>query len=98
MLILLCAPAYYTYFISVLHASLFLPLKQKVLIRFNIIVPMDLKIEKAFLGGKNYTDTLVTDNEGNTARYFFLPSLLGPEEPVEAWTYKTADSWKTTLW
>jgi hypothetical protein len=31
------------------------------------------------------------------SRFFFLPSLLGPGEPAEVWTYKTSDSWKTTL-
>jgi GTPase SAR1 family protein len=31
------------------------------------------------------------------AKFFFLPSLLGPGEPSEAWTYKNTDSWKTTL-
>lgn len=31
------------------------------------------------------------------AQFFFLPSLLGPCEPLDAWTYKTTDSWKTTL-
>lgn len=31
------------------------------------------------------------------AKFFFLPSLLGPGEPSEAWTYKNTESWKTTL-
>lgn len=31
------------------------------------------------------------------ARFFFLPSLLGPGEPTEAWSFKNAESWKTTL-
>jgi hypothetical protein len=33
----------------------------------------------------------------DAAQFFFLPSLLGPCEPSDAWTYKSSDSWKTTL-
>lgn len=87
-----------------------------LLIRFGVFVPIDLTIEKAFLGGKEYAH-LVENPEahpvgidgsgdapseidmpaGDSARFFFLPSLLGPCEPSDAWTYKSADSWKTTL-
>lgn len=91
---------------------------QLLLIRFGVFVPIDLSIEKAFLGGKEYAkiatmpamlckdDELTTTEtmEGerlsdavHNARFFFLPSLLGPSEPSDAWTYKTTDSWKTTL-
>jgi Trypsin-like peptidase domain len=89
---------------------------QQLLIRFGVFVPIDLSIEKAFLGGKEYThlplettqghdaapssgpptDTIAFTND-SAAKFFFLPSLLGPSEPSDAWTYKSTDSWKTTL-
>jgi GTPase SAR1 family protein len=96
---------------------------QLLLIRFGVFVPIDLSIEKAFLGGKEYTrpldsieaDTSVRESSDAgqatrevsvlaspeetalKAKFFFLPSLLGPGEPSEAWTYKNAEGWKTTL-
>jgi hypothetical protein len=87
---------------------------QLLLIRFGVFVPIDLGIEKAFLGGIEYSRRIANDNpppetvsiRGETAdsspsslqaAYFFLPSLLGPGEPAEAWTYKSTDSWKATL-
>lgn len=87
---------------------------QNLLIRFGVFVPIDLTIEKAFLGGKEYahfSDSLThgrggdeTPTEirielpaGDSSKFFFLPSLLGPCEPSDAWTYKSSDSWKTTL-
>jgi len=92
-----------------------------LLIRFGVFVPIDLSIEKAFLGGKDYAghedesadtfppsedilwDTPTTDattaagDSPLQAKFFFLPSLLGPGEPAEAWTYKNSESWKITL-
>jgi len=92
-----------------------------LLIRFGVFVPIDLSIDKALLGGKDYagqkddngdaslpsevsvgdtTTTAVTTQTGESplsAKFFFLPSLLGPGEPAEAWTYKNSESWKTTL-
>ncbi len=82
---------------------------QLLLIRFGVFVPIDLGIEKAFLGGKEYARRLsdtddrpdeITIGQSNSilkATFFFLPSLLGPGEPAEAWTYKNTDSWKATL-
>lgn len=83
---------------------------QLLLIRFGVFVPIDLGIEKAFLGGIEYSrrmsnenatpETITIGGESNQtlqATYFFLPSLLGPGEPAEAWTYKSTDSWKATL-
>jgi len=81
---------------------------QQLLIRFGVFVPIDLSIEKAFLGGKEYahlSEDISSDFVGVTvnkpsddnAKFFFLPSLLGPCEPTDAWTYKSTDSWKTTL-
>ena len=84
---------------------------QLLLIRFGVFVPIDLSIEKAFLGGKEYAKlddpvdtkphevTIVenVEDEETKSKFFFLPSLLGPCEPSDAWTYKTSDSWKTTL-
>ena len=92
---------------------------QLLLIRFGVFVPIDLSIEKAFLGGKEYANIVdsvssscAADESGDLsneivvesgeeaplqAKFFFLPSLLGPCEPADAWTYKTTDSWKATL-
>ena len=84
---------------------------QLLLMRFGVFVPIDLGIEKAFLGGKEYSFSHQALHESLTpeeiiikqpdsdlrATYFFLPSLLGPGEPAEAWTYKSTDSWKATL-
>mmetsp|Transcript_36160 Transcript_36160/g.87460 ORF Transcript_36160/g.87460 Transcript_36160/m.87460 type:complete len:1913 (-) Transcript_36160:67-5805(-) len=84
---------------------------QLLLIRFGVFVPIDLGIDKAFLGGKEYsfshlshgnddTPAEITVSQPNNdlkARYLFLPSLLGPGEPAEAWTFKSTDSWKATL-
>jgi hypothetical protein len=82
---------------------------QRLLIRFGVFVPIDLSIEKAFLGGKEYAKAIgdvaklpemITPTEQSPtpeSHFFFLPSLLGPGEPAEAWTYKNNDSWKTTL-
>jgi hypothetical protein len=82
---------------------------QLLLIRFGVFVPIDLGIEKAFLGGKEYARrmsnedekpeeiTIGPNNSIKKATFFFLPSLLGPGEPAEAWTYKSTDSWKATL-
>jgi GTPase SAR1 family protein len=82
---------------------------QQLLIRFGVFVPIDLSIDKALLGGKQYA--IVTSAEENDSptvidmkhesesqsSFFFLPSLLGPGEPAEAWTFKNTDSWKITL-
>lgn len=82
---------------------------QQLLIRFGVFVPIDLTIEKAFLGGtefvhlhENHDDGMPNEvapgvSNGDNAKFFFLPSLLGPCEPSDAWTYKSTDSWKTTL-
>lgn len=80
---------------------------QRLLIRFGVFVPIDLDIDKAYLGGKEYSRsnvlqenkeiTLTREESADSASFFFLPSLLGPGEPGEAWTYKSSDSWKTTL-
>ncbi len=82
---------------------------QLLLVRFRVFIPIDLGIERAFLGGTEYARKYVSQaseesipSEQNIAEtlqstYFFLPSLLGPGEPTEAWTYKSTDSWKATL-
>ena len=82
---------------------------QRLLTRFGVFVPIDLSIKKAFLGGKEYSRAVedgdkpldleieVDNDPAPESHYFFLPSLLGPGEPAEAWTYKNTDSWKTTL-
>jgi len=77
-----------------------------LLTKFGVFVPIDLGIEKAFLGGKEYArqigvgDEIVVNQTSDTlesGKFFFLPSLLGPGEASEAWTYKSSDSWKGTL-
>lgn len=82
---------------------------QLLLIRFGVFVPIDLGIDKAFLGGKEYAQSRSSDgdvpleivashsNSVLKATFFFLPSLLGPGEPAEAWTYKSTESWKETI-
>ena len=82
---------------------------QRLLIRFRVFVPIDLDIEKAVLGGREFgpRGEAIEVDEGSThelnalteddARFFFLPSLLGPGEPGEVWSYKNSDSWKTTI-
>lgn len=68
------------------------------MIRFSICVPVNLNIDRACLGGRDFTSqTLSTDHEDKSSQFFFLPGLLGKEEPKDAWTFKTMDSWKTTL-
>lgn len=85
---------------------------QLLFIHFGVFVPIDLSIDKAFLGGKEYShqslglsnyvsterpEIVRVASETESPRFFFLPSLLGPCEPADAWTYKSTDSWKTTL-
>ncbi len=85
---------------------------QMLLVRFGVFVPIDLSIDRAFLGGKEYARSLndmtpcdmeelppaeILDPSPLQAEFFFLPSLLGYGEPAEAWTYKNTDSWKATL-
>jgi len=82
---------------------------QRLLIRFRVLIPIDLDIEKAMLGGKEYgrsgevievdetTSVELNAMTEDDARFFFLPSLLGPGEPSEVWSYKNSDSWKTTI-
>jgi len=63
------------------------------------------------LGGEPYSIDKVEENSSDhlllkldknidavkAAQYFFLPSLLGPKEPTDIWTYKNSASWKVTL-
>ena len=86
---------------------------QKLLVKFSVFVPIDWSVERALLGGADFSQFYEPCNsqEGNIScrtrssqrdncspKFFFLPSLLGPGEPSEAWTYKCgAESWKTTL-
>ena len=80
---------------------------QRLLVRFGVFVPIDLSIEKACLGGRDYSryceyseyPEVATNmvKASQAPKFFFLPSLLGPGEPSEIWTYKTVESWKTTI-
>ncbi|KAL7541201.1 hypothetical protein ACHAXR_010718 [Thalassiosira sp. AJA248-18] len=83
---------------------------ERLLVRFGVFVPIDLSI-KTSLGGRDcsrsseYEDyyTAVSSDNGaeaaQTPKFFFLPSLLGPGDPniSDIWTFKTAESWKTTI-
>mmetsp|Transcript_31808 Transcript_31808/g.60760 ORF Transcript_31808/g.60760 Transcript_31808/m.60760 type:complete len:1025 (+) Transcript_31808:1906-4980(+) len=83
---------------------------ERLLVRFGVFVPIDLSIEKTCLGGRDYsghceyTDypAVASDNAVEAAqapKFFFLPSLLGPGDPniSDIWTFKTVESWKTTI-
>ena len=82
---------------------------QRLLVRFGVFVPIDLSIDKALFGGKEYhhlgkdessiPDSVRADTSEmeSSAEFFFLPSLLGPCEPSDAWSYKSADAWKTVI-
>lgn len=82
---------------------------QRLLIRFRVFVPIDLNIDKACLGGTDYgrdgesievdeaTSIELNGMTAHTARFFFLPSLLGSGEASDVWSYKNSDSWKTTI-
>jgi hypothetical protein len=82
---------------------------QKLLVRFGVFVPIDLTIDKALFGGKEYhqlgkgieciPDMIEGElsDQGSNAEFFFLPSLLGPCEPSDTWSYKCADAWKTVI-
>lgn len=75
-------------------------MQQKILVRFSVFVPVDLTCDRACLGGKDFTHfnaNGIDSYEDGHAKFFFIPSLLGPEEPKDAWTFKSVDSWKTTL-
>ena len=76
---------------------------QRLLIRFRVFVPIDLSIDKTQLGGRDFCCHMKDLNRdgivesSRVSKFFFLPSLLGPGEPSEVWTYKTNTSWKTTV-
>lgn len=77
--------------------------------RFGVFVPIDLSICR-YLGGKDYSRHIeysdyqaATSSNGaeaaQAAKFFFLPSLLGPGDAniSDIWTFKTVESWKTTI-
>lgn len=77
---------------------------QTLLIKFGVFVPIDLSVQKAYLGGRDYSIGDITSHPKEivldgvqSPKYFFLPSLLGPGEPSDIWTYKTSDSWKVVV-
>lgn len=80
---------------------------ERLLVRFGVFVPIDVSICR-YLGGKDYSNELSGNQavssinrheESLTPKYFFLPSLLGPGDPnvSDIWTFKTIESWKTTI-
>lgn len=81
---------------------------ETLLVRFGVFVPIDLSICR-YLGGKDYSNSEYPDDQASTSantndavqahKFFFLPSLLGPGDPniSDIWTYKTVESWKTTI-
>ena len=84
---------------------------ERLLVRFGVFVPIDLSMDKALLGGRDYSHyqdypdyypTVASDSvsgASQTPKFFFLPSLLGPGESNinDIWTFKTVESWKTTI-
>eukprot|EP00986_Skeletonema_menzelii_P005328 scaffold1919_cov158-Skeletonema_menzelii.AAC.3 len=77
---------------------------QSLLIKFGVFVPIDLNVKKAYLGGRDYSNSDINSHSNEivltavqSPKYFFLPSLLGPGEPNDIWTYKTSDSWKVVI-
>ncbi|KAL7549708.1 hypothetical protein ACHAWF_012972 [Thalassiosira exigua] len=77
---------------------------ERLLVRFGVFSPIDLS-NKTCLGGKDYGrysdyPDYYPGSEVEAAqvpKFFFLPSLLGPGDPSDIWTYKTVESWKTTI-
>jgi hypothetical protein len=80
---------------------------ERLLVRFGVFVPIDVSICR-YLGGKDCYNE-VSGNQADppinavgaahSPKYFFLPSLLGPGDPnvSDIWTFKTVESWKTTI-
>ena len=81
---------------------------ERLLVRFGVFVPIDLSICR-YLGGKDYSNSEYPDYQASISantietaqahKFFFLPSLLGPGDPniSDIWTFKTVESWKTTI-
>ena len=72
---------------------------EKLLVRFGVFVPIDLS-KCRYLGGRDYSHySEYSDSQAATSPHFFLPSLLGPGESniSDIWTFKTVESWKTTV-
>uniref|UniRef100_A0A7S4J5Y0 Roc domain-containing protein n=1 Tax=Odontella aurita TaxID=265563 RepID=A0A7S4J5Y0_9STRA len=72
---------------------------QGLLVHFSIFVPIYLNIDKALLGGTDFSTSCNGDHSGGEAqRFFFLPSQLSPWNPEDkVWTYKSNDPWKTCI-
>lgn len=84
---------------------------ERLLVRFGVFVPIDLSISKTCLGGRDYSryceypdyPAVASDSAVEAIqapKCFFLPSLLGPGDPTnisDIWTFKTVESWKTTI-
>ena len=65
---------------------------QRLLIRFSVFVPIDLRIKKTLLGG------VEQEYSPDSSQSFFLPSLLGSIEPNDDFfTYKPSDASALTL-
>jgi hypothetical protein len=75
---------------------------EKLLVRFGVFVPINLGICRC-LGVKvvdfDQQYQADTPEEAFAPKSFFLPSLLGSGDPStsDIWTYKTLESWKTTI-
>ncbi len=82
---------------------------QRLLVRFSVLVPIDLSVEKAVFGGQDYglaanrnmhEDQIRQPPSGVLEKpsYFFLPSLLGTGKPPhQIWTYKCREAYQRTL-
>ena len=76
---------------------------ERLLVRFGVFVPIDINICR-YMAGKDYCSEVSVKSinkqiENHAPKYFFLPSLLGPGDAnvSDIWTFKTIDSWKTTI-
>jgi hypothetical protein len=82
---------------------------ERLLVRFGVFVPIDISICR-HLGGTDYNrycksidyQAVALDDASDpllAPKFFFLPSLLGPGDPnpSDIWTFKTIESWKTTI-
>jgi len=73
---------------------------QELLIQFKVFVPINLHIDIEFGGKGLQLDSLLADSTYDfpNPRFFFLPSLLGQNEPSgNIWDYKNNETRKETV-
>lgn len=64
-------------------------------VRSGMFVPLSLP--RSVLDEKGLVAQPSTDGQANRMQSYLLPSLFAAEEPTDIWTYKSNDSWKSTL-